>query len=493
MFKSQTKKIVINASLVFTTIIILSLASFIELSNGDRTTNSPTSSSGAGAILANGNVQSVSLPSIITPPPNTNSNEDDPNGDDGPAIKKDVETIENARTKDNKTNQIDKHQFYKPEYINDTARAMSYWVDFSKLPQLSQQQNLSTKHELLSKSHRRAAPIKLSFEFPFYGQPLKNIIIATGGFLYVGEHLHHWLAATQNISPLMANFDLSTSNYSDVHYYDNGTDLVVQWQNVQMKDNRPPGNFSFQVNLKKNGDIIFVYKHLAAPINEIPEDDHPVKVGISDAFLIDKVAFFIRRKTIYDYHRMNLKEQTDIGNQTAIYLKALPTCNQYDTCETCSKASSELECIWCPTVKRCSNGFDRKRQEWLSNSCDKITKSDCSMKATSPNDSNQQQSGSSSQSTSSSNQAISIDGSSSSRQMMLPNDRIAPESRVSEGGSLFVTFLMFMALTSGVALWVFYAYKNPHTPSGQMLIKYRPSNWRWQNAETRYTAASIHM
>lgn len=453
MLKSQR-------NLVFSSSILLIIVAFsAECFEGNNKTSLPA-----------GNVQTT--PSILPTPPT--GTEDESNGDDGTLIKKDFKALQDNRSIS------DNHQFYKPEYIlKDPERAMSFWVDFSKLP-LSQ--NTSTKHEMLSKSHRRAAPIRLSFDFPFYGQPLKNIIIATGGFLYVGEHLHHWLAATQNISPLMANFDLSTSNYSDIHYHDNGTRLVVQWQNVQMKDNKPPGNFSFQVTLQKNGDIIFVYKSLPAPINEIPEDEHPVKVGISDAFLIDKVAFFIRRKTIYDYHRLNLKENPDITSQTAIYLKALPTCNQYDTCETCAKATN-LECIWCPAVKRCSNGFDRKRQEWVSNFCDKILKSDCSIKA----DSNAQQTQSSS-----SNPSISVDTPNASRQMS-NMERVMPDPRASEGGTAFVTMLMFLALTSGVALWVFYAYKNPHTPSGQMLIKYRPSNWRWQNAETRYTAASIHM
>lgn len=419
------------------------------------------------------NQSSSPVPELPIP---TMSNDNEANGDDGTAIKKDFESI-------NRTASNDNHQFYKPEYINNSERAMAHWVDFSKVPS---SQSMSTKHEMLSKSYRRAAPIKLSFDFPFYGQPLRNIIVATGGFLYVGEHIHHWLAATQNISPLMANFDLSMHNYSDIHYYDNGTSIVVQWKDVQMKDDKPPGNFSFQVTLHKNGDIVFVYKELPVPINQIPEVEHPVKVGISDAFLIDKVAFFIRRKTIYDYHRLNLKDVPEIKNQSAIFLKALPTCNQFDTCETCAKAIPTLECVWCPAVKRCSNGFDRKRQEWLSNHCDKLTKTDCSVK-TEPSVSPSQSPATSSSQQSSS--IISVEPN-TSRQMM--PDR-SGESRASEGGTAFVTVLMFIALSSGVALWAFYAYRNPHTPSGQMLIKYRPGNWRWQNAETRYTAASIHM
>lgn len=64
--------------------------------------------------------------------------------------------------------------------------------------------------------------VKLSFDFPFYGHLIRNITIATGGFLYTGEYVHSWLAATQYIAPLMANFDTSLSNSSFVKYLDNG-------------------------------------------------------------------------------------------------------------------------------------------------------------------------------------------------------------------------------------------------------------------------------
>jgi hypothetical protein len=47
----------------------------------------------------------------------------------------------------------------------------------------------------------------LSLLLQFYGHRLQNLTIATGGFLYVGDQTHSWLAATQYIAPLMANFD----------------------------------------------------------------------------------------------------------------------------------------------------------------------------------------------------------------------------------------------------------------------------------------------
>lgn len=66
--------------------------------------------------------------------------------------------------------------------------------------------------------------MSLLFDFPFYGHTIRNITVASGGFLYTGEYVHSWLAATQYIAPLMANFDTSISNDSVVRYLDNGKD-----------------------------------------------------------------------------------------------------------------------------------------------------------------------------------------------------------------------------------------------------------------------------
>lgn len=69
-------------------------------------------------------------------------------------------------------------------------------------------------------------------------------------------------------------------------------------------------------------------------------------------------------------------------------------------------------------------------------------------------------------------------------------------SRSNKGGGAaggFVSIFVILSLLSGLGLWVFYAYRNPQTASGQLLIKYRFNNWRWRNSEARYTAASIHM
>ena len=42
----------------------------------------------------------------------------------------------------------------------------------------------------------------------------------------------------------------------------------------------------------------------------------------------------VRRKTIYEYHKVDLKKE-EIGNGTAIYFSALPTCLSLKSCESC--------------------------------------------------------------------------------------------------------------------------------------------------------------
>jgi hypothetical protein len=84
--------------------------------------------------------------------------------------------------------------------------------------------------------------VKLSFDFPFYGHLVRNVTIATGGFLYTGDYVHSWLAATQYIAPLMANFDTSISKNSYVKYVDNGklkhfrfVDKNIKFLNLKLK------------------------------------------------------------------------------------------------------------------------------------------------------------------------------------------------------------------------------------------------------------------
>lgn len=53
----------------------------------------------------------------------------------------------------------------------------------------------------------------------------------------MGDQTHSWLAATQYIAPLMANFDTMQKN-STIMYGGDQEKFVVEWSKVTLRDNR---------------------------------------------------------------------------------------------------------------------------------------------------------------------------------------------------------------------------------------------------------------
>lgn len=51
------------------------------------------------------------------------------------------------------------------------------------------------------------------------------------------------------------------------------------------------GPFTFQALLYDNGDIAFAYKSVPLVISKIEDAEHPVKVGLSDAYIVDRTLF----------------------------------------------------------------------------------------------------------------------------------------------------------------------------------------------------------
>ncbi|XP_011187538.1 plexin domain-containing protein 2 isoform X1 [Zeugodacus cucurbitae] len=418
--------------------------------------------------------------------------------------------IEKTNYSVNVTN--DYHIYYNSSIYVDQAEADRVWESVKN----------STHNSMLSQSHRRAMTVELKFDFPFYGHPVRNITVATGGFLYTGDYVHSWLAATQYIAPLMANFDTSLSNESFVRTNDNGTAFTVIWEKVSLQDKKDVGKFTFSVTLHDNGDIVFIYYNVPIDINAIQDDKHPVKVGLSDAYIIDKTVFYTRRKTIYEYHRINFSNN-GISNATVIYLQALPTCLDYKDCEACINHKTSFDCAWCPTLNRCSTGTDRRKQDWQQKGCDRTQIVDISAcPALGQKGNNAPGSSSTNASTnttptnlptesvnnntahessthiSETNNATVSPVHDDNQAAKVTKEALATHAE-SKSMGLALGFLVPICLVLTVMLWVFYAYRNPHTKSGQLLIQskhlhqYRPSQWGWRRGEARYTAATIHM
>jgi hypothetical protein len=70
-----------------------------------------------------------------------------------------------------------------------------------------------------------------------------------------------------------------------------GTAFTVQWEKVVLQDKPDSGDFTFQATLHSNGNIVFVYLNVPVLIENIQDDQHPVKVGLSDAYIIDRTIF----------------------------------------------------------------------------------------------------------------------------------------------------------------------------------------------------------
>lgn len=386
----------------------------------------------------------------------------------------------------------DTHQYYNSTFSVDEAEGKKFWVDMDNHPNIS-------VSDLLSESHRRASTVKLSFDFPFYGHMVRNVTIATGGFLYTGEYVHSWLAATQYIAPLMANFDTRLSNNSYVKYADNGTAFTVEWEKVVLQEKPNVGEFTFQATLHKNGDIVFVYASVPLVVDKIQDNLHPVKVGLSDAYIIDRTVFFVRRKTIYEYHRVNFKSQ-DIRNWTVIYLRALPTCLEMNNCNECLNKTTGFECKWCSSLNRCSTGTDRNRQEWLMSKCQlRNIEEGESCPATIANATTYDEHRHDNQNVHEHEETIHKDNvltasvQTSQQQAKTFGPVQHTPDKMKMGVSGVIGILAVVTLIAGLIGWAVYAYRNPHSASGQVLIRYRPSQWSWRRGEARYTAATIHM
>ncbi|KAM6041999.1 plexin domain-containing protein 1 [Chlamydotis macqueenii] len=261
----------------------------------------------------------------------------------------------------------DNHSYYVSRiYGPGDARLRGLWVDMA-----AASGSQAKIHGILSNTHRQASRIVLSFDFPFYGHLLRQVTIATGGFIFMGDVIHRMLTATQYVAPLMANFNPSYSRNSTVQYLDNGTVFAVQWDKVYLQGKEEMGSFTFQAALHSSGRIVFGYKEIPVPVLQISAAQHPVKAGLSDAFMILNPSPDVpesRRRTIYEYHRVEL-DTSKITSMSAVEFTPLPTCLQHQSCETCVSSELTFNCSWCHVLQRCSSGFDRYREEWLSYGC----------------------------------------------------------------------------------------------------------------------------
>ncbi|XP_047012613.2 plexin domain-containing protein 2 [Ictalurus punctatus] len=378
---------------------------------------------------------------------------------------------------------IDHIYYISKIYQPIDAAAKDLWVNLKQMDK-------GKVHGVLSDTHRQALTVNLSFAFPYYGHLLREITVTTGGFLYTGDVIHRMLTATQYIAPLMANFDPSISPMSTIIYSDNGTALIVQWDHVYLQDDPDLGSFTFQASLHSDGRITFAYKEIPVAINEIRSENHPVKVGLSDAFMVlHKIQRIpdtdIRRRTIYEYHRVELLK-SKITNYTIIELLPLPTCLQFSSCDSCVTAHIGFNCSWCRRLRRCSSGFDRNRQDWVDSGClDEIKNQSCSETikqyavSTGPAINNT----ATSTATAQPSRYSSVISTVSSTNAHPTTISAEPSEAGRAGGqrerqtALLVSILLIILLMVAAVLATFYMYRHPTSSASLFFIERRPTRW----------------
>lgn len=255
--------------------------------------------------------------------------------------------------------------------------------------------------------------------------------------------LHQWLTATQYIAPLMANFDTAVGNESFIFYKDFGHKFVVEWRDIFLQDQNHTEPFSFQTTLHTNGTIYFAYKQIPVDIQNIERKNHPVKVGVSDAFYIDTIYGGVQRRTIYEYHRVEV-DITRIQSNTVVILEPLTTCNIAKDCYTCLSQDDNFDCKWCQKVRRCSDGIDWLRQEWRDQGCEiQSSRSNCSYR--------ESQKGA---------------------------------NTATIAGAVVAVLILVLLIVGGV--WFFYAYTHPTSASGQWMINHRPSEMKAKMSKMKF-------
>ncbi|XP_068670735.1 plexin domain-containing protein 2-like isoform X1 [Montipora foliosa] len=364
-----------------------------------------------------------------------------------------------CNTHQNCTEKIN-HRYYTSEVIRDGQK---YWRDIEGHPN-------TTVHSGLSDQFLGSQRLLLSFKFLYYGHYLDSVVLTTGGFLYMDVHDTTLMKDVQYVAPLMAYFNPKLHAHSKVLTLDDGKQLTVQWLNVSLHNKTDVGPFNFQCTLHENGTIWFAYKQIPVPVESLPDQSyHPVRVGISDAFVV----YYRRRfppvffRVFYIYSQVNITKRS-VFNGSAAVLHPLPSCVLGDSCAECMRLdqTTNFNCQWCPITNRCSDGADRYRAEWEIRGCSSVSVrniSDERCVAGRPTTTAFTQTRNNIESSSTTTATTALAGTITAVKRQQSQDK-------GIGAGAIVAIFIVLVLVISVVAWCFYAYRHPTSKSGLFLI-----------------------
>jgi len=152
----------------------------------------------------------------------------------------------------------------------------------------------------------QAQPI--SFLFPFYGNEFDTIYVSSNGFITFGagssQIANYPLPSTSAPPNLIDMFhdDLYPSSQGDVYFKDEGTRVIVQFDNVRAYDGS--GNYTFQIVLEESGSITLYYSSLTGTLTGCT-------VGIQNAARNDGLTVVYNASYLKNNLAVNIKFKPD--------------------------------------------------------------------------------------------------------------------------------------------------------------------------------------
>lgn len=142
-----------------------------------------------------------------------------------------------------------------------------------------------------------SAPVAMGISFPFYGTSYSSVRVSTNGYLtftetgttslYENQPLPSSAGAPNMVAPLWDDLDFGASPRVTTHF--DGSRFIVSWIAVPHyvgTGGGPAGPYTFQAILHPNGEIVYQYLSVAAPLNSatIGIQNGAKTVGLTTAF-----------------------------------------------------------------------------------------------------------------------------------------------------------------------------------------------------------------
>ncbi len=144
-------------------------------------------------------------------------------------------------------------------------------------------------------------------------------------------------------------------------------------------------------------------------------------------------------------------------------------CNTFTDCSSClANRGKRYNCSWCDDIQKCSDGYDRSRQQWIRAQCHRLASEDiCPNSMEDTYDNNHFLSSS----------LPSIIHFEKRKESFVSSSR--QYSTFQTFRTILITLLLSVLILALLTLGVtyIYAYRNPTSPAGMWLLEHRPSTY----------------